>query len=625
MLNRIGFRLRATSLTVIFAIASCAESTHDGLDDSPATRAKIAPALEEKLTAGLSQDVLVELDETADDNDGVDGGALHDALTGAVQTDVGDLPPSAADPMRAAMMKRKVELYGRLQDRVLNSIDPNEIVLLHQYANLPLMFVHVASLRAALELAALPQVLRLHEDAQLHHSLTESLPLIHQPQAAAAGKTGAGTAVAVLDTGCDFTRSAFGSCSAAGATGCKVAYAADFAPDDGSNDDNGHGTNVSAIVLGVAPSTKVLALDVFAGSGASSSTILQAVDWTIQHRTNYNIVAMNLSLGGGLFTSACTSDVFASSLANARMAGIVPVVASGNDASSTSIASPACVPAAVSVGAVYDSNIGGISFPTAGCSDSTTSADKIACFSNSNALLSVLAPGAPITAGGYTMTGTSQATPHVAGALAVVRSAFPNEALNDSIARITGSGPSIADPRNAVSRHRLDLFAAISGSGGTVSAPPDTTGPTGSVVVNTDAAATKSTSVVLTINASDPSGVGTMCIANTTSCTSFSAFAPSKTWTLTSGDGLKTVTVIVKDSKGNASTFSDTIRLDATVPSGGTLSARPSNQQVALTWTAATDAGTGIASYAIVVAPVTAPTCSAGSLVYSGTATNFTH
>jgi hypothetical protein len=116
-----------------------------------------------------------------------------------------------------------------------------------------------------------------------------------------------------------------------------------------------------------------------------------------------------------------------------------------------------------------------------------------------------------------------------------------------------------------------------------------------------------------------------MCIANTTSCTSFSAFAPSKTWTLTSGDGLKTVTVIVKDSKGNASTFSDTIRLDATVPSGGTLSARPSNQQVALTWTAATDAGSGIASYAIVVAPVTAPTCSAGALVYSGTATNFTH
>ncbi|HEY2735925.1 MAG TPA: S8 family serine peptidase, partial [Polyangiales bacterium] len=515
MRTRIGVRLRATSLTFFFAIVSCAGSSHEGIDDSPATRAKIDPELERAWTAGLSRDVLVELDEAADTNDAADAGLLRDAITGAIQTDLDDLPPSAADPMRAALLKSKVERYGRLQDRVVNSVDPNDVALLHQYENLPLLFVRIGSLRAALELAAQPEVLRLHEDAQLQHSLTESLPLIHQPETAAAGKTGAGTAVAVLDTGCDFTRSAFGSCSAAGATGCKVAYAKDFASEDNSRDDNGHGTNVSAIVLGVAPSTKILALDVFDGSSAASSTILQAIDWTIQQRSAYNIVAINLSLGGGLFTSACTSDVFASALANARAAGIVPAVASGNDASSTSIASPACVPAAIAVGAVYDSNVGGLTFPSAACSDSSTSADKIACFSNSNALLSVLAPGAPITAGGYTMSGTSQATPHVAGALAVVRAALPNEALNESVARITGSGPSIVDPRNGISRHRLDLFAAVGGGAGTVSAPPDRTGPTGSVVIDADAVATKSTSVTLTINASDESGLGTMCIANT--------------------------------------------------------------------------------------------------------------
>jgi subtilisin family serine protease len=619
------YGFRASILTLGLFVLGCSEQ-YSGLDDSPATLAKLPPKLQAELSAGLARDVLVELDEqAAAGSDTVDAGsAAHSMQVGALQSDLGGLPLPDAEPMREAMLAERAKRYQALQAKVLSSVDPAEVSLLFQYENLPLLFVHVSSQRAALELAGLPEVLRLHEDERLEHQLTESLPLIHQPEAAAAGKTGAGTAVAVLDTGCDFSRAAFGSCASAGATGCKVAYAADFATDDGSRDDNGHGTNVSAIVLGVAPSAKVLALDVFAGSSAPSSSILQAVDWTIKNRTTYNIVAMNLSLGGGLFTSACTSDVFASSLANARSAGIVPVVASGNSGSSTSISSPACVPAAVSVGAVYDSNVGGLSYPSVGCNDSSSAADKITCFSNSNSLLSMLAPGAPISAGGYTMTGTSQATPHVAGAVAVVRSAFPNEALNDSVARLTGSGPMIADSRNSVSRHRLDLQAALSSSG--VGNPVlDKTGPTGSVVINGDAAATRSSNVTLTITGSDPSGVPSMCVSNTSTCTSFSSFAKSKTWLLASGDGVKSVWVIIKDGAGNQTVLTDTIRLDTTLPSGGTLSAAPSGGRVVLTWTAASDSGSGIAGYTLMMAPNSAPTCTTGTPIYMGSATTYTH
>jgi large repetitive protein len=166
-------------------------------------------------------------------------------------------------------------------------------------------------------------------------------------------------------------------------------------------------------------------------------------------------------------------------------------------------------------------------------------------------------------------------------------------------------------------------------TGSTVTATTtDHVGPTGTVVINSGASYTKTTASTLTISASDPSGVSTMCVSNTTTCTTYTAYTTSRAWTLTTGAGTKTVYVKFKDSKGNISTATtDTIIVDATAPTNGTLLGTASTGQIALSWSGFSDASSGIASYKVVYSTsTTAPaSCSAGTVLYAGTSTSVTH
>lgn len=358
---------------------------------------------------------------------------------------------------RRAYPRLTTAAYGKLKKETLDRIG-HGVAVLRDYDTLPIQYLRIPSPKALEALLADPDVASIRAETVSRPQLTQSRVLVHQPEVAAQGYTGADTSVAVLDTGVDFTKAAFGSCKTAGGS-CKVVYAADIAPDDRKRDAGGHGTNVAGIVLGMAPSTKIVALDVIGKSGtASSPDILAAVNWVISHQEEYRISAMNLSLGDGEHhTQECIDSELTAAFAEAATVGVFPVASTGNSAYvngayQSGVGWPACTPGTIRVGAVYDSNIG--SYTTPGgrknpnhCTDGSTAADEITCFSQGGSLVSVLAPGAKITAAGLEMSGTSQAAPHVAGAVAVFRSAFP-EATNGQLSYALGhGGPGLIDGR----------------------------------------------------------------------------------------------------------------------------------------------------------------------------------
>ncbi len=358
--------------------------------------------------------------------------------------------------------KFKVSVYNETKENVLFEMAPQDIKIVRNYSQLPLATLQVNDRETLNQLLANPSVKAVYKNPKFRPFLSESLSFIEQPEVFAHGLGGAGTTVAVLDTGVDYTRSAFGECPSPGAEGCRVVHAQDFGHDDNTLDAHPrkHGTNVAGIVLGVAPETRIAALDVFRSDVAYGSDILAAINWAIENQARYNIVALNLSLGGGRYTSVCENSFFATAFAHARAAGIIPVIASGNNGYNDSIASPACAPGAVRVGAVYDQDWGNVNWGQ--CSDDLVTADTLTCFSNTASFLTLLAPGVGITAAGITMSGTSQATPHVAGAIAILRApnAFPNDTPAQTIQRLVETGTAVTDPDNGLSFPRMNLTAA---------------------------------------------------------------------------------------------------------------------------------------------------------------------
>jgi subtilisin family serine protease len=599
-------RFSGTVVLVLFGAAGCESGLNVGGTDplDPATvaepaQAKVDPAISADVQAGRSRDVIVML---ADETVHLRRAAFRMAI-----------PTDSFDGYLASV---KADLDG-MKDSVMNAA-AGRLTTLHSYEQLPVMHVRVDSPEALAALEAHADVVAVVEDRAMQ--AVDNTPVnvvqVGQPTAAAAGKLGAGTTVAVLDTGTDYKRAPF-NCTAPGTpAACPVVFAKDFAIEDKALDTGSfHGTNVSGIVLAMAPAAKIVALDVFDGDYAYTSAILSAINWCVQNKAKYNIVSINMSLGGGLFSSACASDPFAPTVATARAAGILSAIASGNSGSSTSISSPACVPAAVSVGAVYSGNVG--AFNTGVCNDATTAADKVACFSNSASFLTVLAPGVGISAAGITMSGTSQATPHVAGAIAVLAAAQPSSGPDAIVARLTTSKTMVTDKRNNVTKPRLDLAAALALSG----AP----GPTGQVVINAGAKYTKSTAVTVAVTTT--SGTATqVCLSASASCTAWKTYAASMAWTLATGDGAKTVNVWWKNSEGVASVapVSASITLDTTAPTNGSLTGVLSGKVATLTWVGATDAVSGVASYKLVSSTVSAPSnCTSGTQLYAGTDKSF--
>jgi subtilisin family serine protease len=209
-------------------------------------------------------------------------------------------------------------------------------------------------------------------------------------------------------------------------------------------DDNGHGTFVaseigssSSTLSGIAPDVNLIALKVLDSTGSGTyGNVENALDWCVAHQAQYNIVAVNLSLGSGNYT-VDPYTFLESDFTTLTSAGVFIGVAAGNDyytdGSTPGLAFPAVSPNVVSVGAVWDGNFGAASWAN-GAQDYSTSAYKIASFSQRSSALSILAPGAILTDdalnGGLTqMAGTSMATPVIVGASVILHQALDDASL----------------------------------------------------------------------------------------------------------------------------------------------------------------------------------------------------
>lgn len=368
------------------------------------------------------------------------------------------------------------------QDRVL-AAGAAGFTLHHRFHGVPGLAGEIDA--AALErIRRQPGVKRIDLEQPAHADLAQSVPLIKADLVRALGYRGQGMTVGVIDTGIDTDNVDLSDnieaqaclCLANGGC-CPNGHTTQFGPGS-AEDDNGHGTHVSGIItskgvvapIGVAPDANIVMIKVLDATGSTCcmSDIVAALDYI--HDSQPTVDSINISIGStALYGGDCDNvDATAMSLRDAivalRVAGVPVFVSAGNSASSSSMSSPACIAAAVSVGATYDANVGGVGFSL--CTDATTAADKIACYSNSDASTNVFAPGGAITStwrtgATATLYGTSMASPHAAACAALIKQADPTLGAAAIETALEATGKPITDPRNNLTFPRIDCLAAL--------------------------------------------------------------------------------------------------------------------------------------------------------------------
>jgi subtilisin family serine protease len=404
----------------------------------------------------------------------------------------GRLRASAVTVQRQGIADRQAALMASLTG--LTAVEH------HRFRYIPFLVLE-AGAPALRRIAASSMVTSLEEDRAEPPVMASSNPIIGSGNAWAAGYEGTAWTVAVLDTGVDKTHPFFATrskvvseaCYSSTVTSqkstsvCPGGVAASTANGSGLNcplDVEGcaHGTHVAGSVagddqtgpnFGVARSADIIAIQVFSsfdnpvfcGRGYEPCALsyvsdqIAGLERVYELRDVFNIAAVNMSLGSGNYANPAECDADEeprkAAIDTLRSAGIATVVASGNSNSRNTISTPACISSAVSVG-------------------STTDGDSVSGFSNVADYLDLLAPGSSITSsvpGGAVSTwnGTSMASPHVAGAWAVLKEAAPAADVTAILTALRDTGTPVDDNRSNgtvtdMRRINVDLALSVFGS-----------------------------------------------------------------------------------------------------------------------------------------------------------------
>lgn len=355
------------------------------------------------------------------------------------------------------------------------------------------MTVDVNALRA---LSKNPMVLDVYEDVLRKPTLIDSTGIIKANVASQLGYDGAGWVVAVLDTGVDKTHpflsgkvvseACYSTTGGVSTSLCPGGVSTSTATDSGLNCAQttagcDHGTHVAGIIAGrdympggpgydgVAKGADIIAIQVFSQITGTSNCdpnpspctlaydidILRGLDRIYELRVvnNWtNIAAINMSLGGGTYTSNCDSaqSAYKDNIESLRLAGIATIVATGNSFYRDAIGTPACVSPAISVGATCDSALPLYKPSIVNC----TGIDAVPNYSNIASFISLLAPGSLISSStpnnNYSdYDGTSMAAPHVAGAWAVLRQMDSVASVSTILTALQNTGVTVDDLRQA--------------------------------------------------------------------------------------------------------------------------------------------------------------------------------